>query len=67
MLVISFTSLILNIRDRVVLLISGNQNFGELWMQISIAGLLLVLGVLLVISCGRKLLEKDGEIEYISN
>jgi len=62
MLAVTFTSLVLSIKDRVVLLLRGSQNASAPGMQIIIAALLLVLGVLVAISCAKKLLEKTPEI-----
>ncbi|MDR0497744.1 MAG: carbon starvation protein A [Treponema sp.] len=59
MLAVTFSSLVLSIRDRVVLLIQGNSNVTILGLQISIAALLLVLGTLVAISCAVKLTEKE--------
>jgi len=58
MLAVTFTSLVLAIRDRVVLLLLGSADPVVPALQMGIALLLLVLGVLVVISCGKKLLEK---------
>jgi carbon starvation protein len=62
MLAVTFTSLVLSIKDRVVLLSRGSQNVSAPVLQISIAALLLVLGILVAISCTIKLLEKNPEI-----
>jgi len=62
MLAVTFTSLILSIRDRAVLLYNGNPNTAVLGMQIGIAALLFVLGILVVVSCTKKLLEKETPI-----
>jgi len=59
MLAVTFTSLVLAIRDRVVLLLQGRGDPGVPALQMCIALLLLVLGVLVVISCTKKLLEKE--------
>ena len=59
MLAVTFTSLTLSIRDRVVLLVNGSPGTAILVSQIGIALLLLVLGILVAISCTAKLLEKD--------
>jgi len=60
MLGVTFTSLVLSVWARVVLLRQGNPNITVLGLQIGIAVLLLVLGVLVVISCTKKLLEKEN-------
>jgi carbon starvation protein len=62
MLAVTFTSLVLSIKDRTVLLLSGTQNASAPGLQIGIAVLLLVLGILVAISCTIKLLEKNPEI-----
>jgi len=59
MLAVTFTSLVLGIRDRTILLLEGSSSATILGLQIGIAVLLLVLGILVVISCTKKLLEKD--------
>jgi carbon starvation protein len=59
MLAVTFTSLLLAIRDRVILLILGSVDPVIPALQAGIALLLLVLGVLVVISCVKKLLEKE--------
>jgi len=58
MLAVTFTSLVLSIKDRVVLLQNGSQNVSVLGMQIGIAAMLLILGILVAISCAAKLFEK---------
>jgi carbon starvation protein len=62
MLAVTFTSLVLSIKDRVVLLMRGGQNTAAPGIQIGIAALLLVLGILVAISCTVKLLKKNPEI-----
>ena len=64
MLAITFTSLILTVRDKTALLTQGNQDIFVLGMQLGIALSLFILGVLLVISCIKKLKEKNNETEY---
>ena len=59
MLGVTFTSLILAIKDRFVLLLRGGVDPVIPALQMGIALLLLVLGVLVVISCTKKLLEKE--------
>jgi len=59
MLAVTFTSLVLSIKDRAVLLLHGGQNTSVPGLQIGIAALLLVLGILVAISCTKKLLEKN--------
>jgi len=59
MLMVTYTSLILSIRDRVVLMLNGAPDPTVLAIQIGIALLLLVLGFLVAIACGKKLFEKN--------
>jgi carbon starvation protein len=59
MLAVTFTSLVLSIRDRVFLLMNGSPAVTVLGLQIGIAVLLLVLGVLVATSCLLKLLKKE--------
>ena len=59
MLTVTFTSLVLSIKDRAFMLLQGSPNIAVLGMQMGIAVLLLVLGILVAISCGKKLLEKE--------
>jgi carbon starvation protein len=60
MLTVTFTSLVLSIEERAVMLWHGNTNTAVLGLQIGIAVLLLVLGILVAISCAIKLLEKSA-------
>jgi carbon starvation protein len=62
MLAVTFSSLVLSIKDRVVLLLRSSQNASAQGMQIGIAALLLVLGILVAISCAKKLFKKNPEI-----
>ena len=62
MLVVTFSSLILSIRDRTILILQGNSNTAVLGLQISIAALLLILGILVVVACTVKLLEKSQSV-----
>ena len=64
MLAVTYTSLSLSIRNKIMLLINGKFNPAVDGIQMSIAILLLVLGILVAVSCAKKLLEKDknGEI-----
>ena len=61
MLAVTFTSLVLSIKERAVMLLNGDPNNAVLGLQMGIAILLLVLGILVAISCTKKLLEKDQE------
>jgi carbon starvation protein len=61
MLIVTFTSLILTIKDRVILLSRSNLAITVPVLQICIATLLLILGILVVISCTKKLLERTPD------
>ena len=58
MMSVTFSSLALAIRDRAVLILRGSTNTAMLGLQIGITILLLTLGILVMISCLVKLLEK---------
>jgi carbon starvation protein len=62
MLAVTFTSLVLSIKDRAILLFHGSQNASATALQIGIAALLLILGILVAISCTIKLLEKSPSV-----
>jgi len=59
MLAVTYTSLSITIYKKVMLLIGGNFNPADDLIQMCIAVLLLVLGILVAVSCADKLLEKD--------
>jgi carbon starvation protein len=59
MLAVTYTSLVLSIKSKIELFIAGNFNPRVDGIQLSIAVLLLVLGILVAVSCAIKLLEKD--------
>ena len=59
MLAVTYTSLVLSIRSKVLLYLAGNFSPHVDGIQLSIAVLLLVLGILVAISCVAKLLEKE--------
>ena len=59
MIAVTFTYLTLSIRTRVLLIIKGSANVSILGLQIGIAALLLILGILVAVSCTRELLKKD--------
>jgi len=66
MLAVTYTSLSITIYRKLMLLINGNFNPADDLIQMCIAVLLLVLGVLVAFSCAGKLLEKDeAEKVYI--
>jgi carbon starvation protein len=59
MLAVTYSSLILTIRNKVLLLLAGKFNAAVDGLQTGIAALLLVLGILVAVSCAIKLLEKQ--------
>jgi carbon starvation protein len=59
MLVVTYTSLVLSIKNKVQIFLAGNFNPHVDGIQLGIAVLLLVLGILVAISCAVKLTEKD--------
>jgi len=58
MLTVTYTSLVISIKDKILLLLNDNFNYHD-GIQLCIAVLLLVLGILVAVSCIIKLLEKD--------
>ena len=58
MLIVTYSSLILTIRDRMILIIRGGIDTSVPVLQMGIAVLLLILGMLVAFSCAAKLLEK---------
>jgi len=66
MLAITFTSLVLSIKSRAVVLLRGDGNISALGLQIGIATLLLVLGILVVIFCAIKFLEKTPKNKNVT-
>jgi carbon starvation protein len=63
MLAVTYTSLSLSIRSKILLLLNGNFNPAVDGIQMSIAILLLILGILVALSCMLKLLKKDENEE----
>ena len=61
MLAVTYTSLVLSIRNKFLLFTTGAFNPNVDGIQLGIAVLLLVLGILVAESCVKKLLKKDGE------
>ncbi|MCL2879200.1 MAG: carbon starvation protein A [Treponema sp.] len=59
MLAVTYTSLVLSIRSKILLLAGGHFNMQIDGIQLGIAALLLVLGVLVAVSCAVKLLGKE--------
>jgi carbon starvation protein len=59
MLAVTYTSLSLSIKSKVMLLINSKFNPAVDGIQMCLAVLLLVLGILVAVSCAKKLLEKD--------
>jgi carbon starvation protein len=62
MLVVTFSSLIITIRDRAVIILQGNTDVTVPGLQMGIAVLLLILGFLVAFSCAVKLLEKPESV-----
>jgi carbon starvation protein len=60
MLAVTYTSLVMSIRGKILLFLNGNFKAHDDGIQLCIAVLLLVLGILVAVSCARKLLEKDN-------
>jgi len=60
MLIVTYTSLSITIIRKTLLLFNGNFTPAVDGVQMCIAVLLLVLGVLVAYSCAKKLVEKDG-------
>ena len=61
MLVVTYTSLVLSIRNKILLLLGGKFDPNVDGIQLGIAMLLLVLGILVAVSCAIKLFGKDPE------
>jgi carbon starvation protein len=59
MLSVTYTSLVLSIRSKILILINGNFNPLVDGIQLAIAALLLVLGILVAAACAIKLLKKE--------
>ncbi|GBU26754.1 carbon starvation protein A [Treponema sp. R8-4-B8] len=65
MLAVTYTSLSLNIRNKILLLLDGKFNPAVDGIQMFIAILLLVLGILVAVSCAVKLFNKSDDKEII--
>jgi len=61
MLAVTYTSLVLSIRNKAQLLIAGKFNPHVDGIQLGIAVLLLILGILVAVSCAIKLLSKGQD------
>ncbi|MCL1958206.1 MAG: carbon starvation protein A, partial [Spirochaetes bacterium] len=59
MLTVTYTSLVISIRSKIHPLLKGEDITQTNGIQLCIAVLLLVLGILVAVSCAIKLLEKD--------
>jgi len=59
MLIVTYTSLVLSIINKARMLMGGDFNVSVDGIQTGIAVLLLVLGILVAVSCVKKLLEKN--------
>jgi len=67
MLAVTYTSLCLSIKGKITLLLNGRFNAAVDGVQMCIAVLLLVLGILVAVSCAVKLLGKDQNRENSGN
>jgi len=67
MLAVTYTSLSLSIRNKILLLLNGKFNPAVDGIQMFIAILLLVLGILVAVSCAVKLLVKSEDKEISGN
>jgi len=65
MLAVTYTSLSLSIRNKILLFLDGKFNPAVDGIQMLIAVLLLVLGILVAVSCAAKLLGKSKDKEII--
>ncbi|WP_461256661.1 carbon starvation CstA family protein [Treponema sp. R80B11-R83G3] len=65
MLAVTYTSLSLSIKNKILLLLDGEFNPAVDGIQMLIAILLLVLGILVAVSCAVKLLNKSEDKEII--
>ena len=65
MLAVTYTSLSLSIKNKFLLFLKGNFNPAVDGVQLFIAILLLVLGILVAVSCAVKLLGKSEDREII--
>jgi carbon starvation protein len=63
MLAVTFSSLGITIRNKILLLLDDRFTVSSDGLQLVIALLLLVLGILVAVSCAQKLLEKNTETE----
>jgi carbon starvation protein len=61
MLAVTYTSLSISIKNKIKLLLNGNFNSHVDGIQLCIAALLLILGILVAVSCTIKLLEKNQD------
>jgi carbon starvation protein len=63
MLAVTYTSLSLSIKSKITLLLNGNFNFTVDSIQMCIAVLLLILGIIVAASCTVKLTEKNQNMD----
>ena len=61
MLIVTFSSLVMTVKDRAIMISQGNIDAMVPGLQMGIAVLLLILGVMVAFSCAAKLLEKTSE------
>jgi len=66
MLAVTYTSLSLSIRHKLIIYLTGDFNPAVDGVQLCIAALLLILGILVAVSCAKKILEK-GENREITH
>jgi len=66
MLAVTYTSLSLSIKNKIIIYLTGDFNLAVDGVQLCIASLLLILGILVAVSCAKKILEK-GEDREITN
>jgi carbon starvation protein len=62
MLAVTYSSLVLTMRGKLLLFMAGNFNAAVDGLQAVIAALLLVLGILVAVSCAAKLLQKESGV-----
>ncbi|MDR0310397.1 MAG: carbon starvation protein A [Acidobacteriota bacterium] len=61
MLIITFSSLVIIIKDRAILVLQGNAATTIPYLQMGIAALLLILGIMVAFSCAAKIMEKTEQ------
>ncbi|MCL2155886.1 MAG: carbon starvation protein A [Leptospirales bacterium] len=61
MMTVTFTSLIFSIKNKIILFLSGNFNMAIDGFQFVILIMLFILGLIVLISCGKKLLKQTPD------